>query len=584
MRRREQARPLQRDSKARSSVKLTALAAAVCVAGTAAYMSTGPDASVADGSNNPATAKIELATDEFSSRIIDVVLPPAESTTPGEPRQVAASATVPVTVATVTTKTTSPATPFTDPAKPYGAMVSSAAAARTSSAQPAPSETVVAAHQTRPAQSAGIKGLPAESHKSADLVIRFGPATSVSTTTTDQSATDATGSPTADAALTDGIRIEAAKPAPRKVPALRKVSVKVRAGDSLYSILRSRGIPGAVVPALLSGGDHGGRLKSLHPGQGLDLHLDSAGVLARMDYRIDDLTTVSYKRDDAGFASALTTLELERRKAHATGSIASSLFLDAQRVGLSGKQIMQIADIFGWDVDFSHDLRKGDRFTVVYEELLHEGKLIKQGDILAAEFVNQGQVHRAVRFISPDGRAQYFTPEGMSMRKAFRRSPVKFGRVSSRFNLKRRHPILHKLRAHKGVDYAASRGTPIMATGDGRVDFKGTKGGYGKTLVLRHGQSYTTLYAHVQKFARGIRVGKSVRQGEVIAYVGSSGLATGPHVHYEFRVAGRHKDPLRVKLPKSLPISPKLRRTFRNQTHKLAAMLDVYSSTSVAMR
>lgn len=365
----------------------------------------------------------------------------------------------------------------------------------------------------------------------------------------------------------------------------RTVKVKVRKGDSLYSILRARGISGSVVPALLSGGDHGKRLQLLRPGQGLDLHLDAAGSLARMDYRIDALTTVSYRRDESGFDSALTTLELERRKAHTTGSITSSLFLDGRRAGLTDRQVMQIAEIFGWDVDFAHDIRKGDRFTVVYEELLHKGKLIRSGDILAAEFVNRGKVLRAVRFVDPKGRAQYFTPEGLGMRKAFLRSPVKFGRISSRFNLRRRHPVLHKIRAHRGVDYAARRGTPIMATGEARVEFVGGKRGYGKTIVLRHaGGNYTTLYAHMQKFARGMRAGKSVRQGEVIGYVGSSGLATGPHVHYEFRVRGNHKDPLKVKLPKSLPISPKLRRAFRNQTHKLIAMLDVYSTTSVAMR
>jgi murein DD-endopeptidase MepM/ murein hydrolase activator NlpD len=365
---------------------------------------------------------------------------------------------------------------------------------------------------------------------------------------------------------------------------LRTVKVKIKKGDSLYSILKSRGIPGRVVPALLSGGKHGKRLTSLRPGQGLDLHLDSSGALAKLDYRIDRLTTVSYRRNTDGYASDLKELELERFKSHANGEIRSSLFLDGQRVGLSDRVIMQMAEIFGWDLDLAHDLRKGDRFTVVYEELMHEGRKVGDGNILAAQFTNRGKIYRAVRFVDPEGQALYFTPEGLSMRKAFLRSPVKFGRVSSGFNLKRRHPILHKIRAHRGVDYAAQRGTRIFATGDARVDFVGRKGGYGNTVVLRHGQTYSTLYAHLRGYARGLKRGKTVRQGQLIGYVGSSGLATGPHVHYEFRVRGQQKDPLRVKLPKSLPISPGLRRAFRDQTHKLIAMLDVYSTTTVAMR
>ena len=170
------------------------------------------------------------------------------------------------------------------------------------------------------------------------------------------------------------------------------------------------------------------------------------------------------------------------------------------------------------------------------------------------------------------------------MRKAFLRSPVKFGRISSRFNLKRRHPILHKIRAHRGVDYAAKIGTPVYATGNGRVELAGNQRGYGKTIVLRHGQAYTTLYAHLHKYARGMRSGKAVKQGQLIGYVGKTGLATGPHVHYEFRVRGVHKDPLRVKFPKASPITAKLRREFRDQTHKLVAMLDVYGASSVASR
>lgn len=365
---------------------------------------------------------------------------------------------------------------------------------------------------------------------------------------------------------------------------LRRVNVKVRSGDSLYSILRSRGISGSAVPALLAVDTHGKELKRIHPGQSLELHVDRAGLLQRMDYRVDELTTVSYQRQGSIYAGRMQEMPVERRKAQISGDIRSSLFLDGLRVGLPDRLIMQMAEIFGWDIDFALDLRAGDRFTIVYEELVLDGRKLRDGDILAAEFVNRGNVFRAVRFAAADGSAQYYTPDGLSMRKAFIRTPVKFARISSRFDLQRRHPILHKIRAHRGVDYAAPTGTPIRAAGDGRVDFLGTKGGYGKTIVLRHGSTYTTLYAHMNGFARGLRQGVAVRQGQVIGYVGNSGLATGPHLHYEFRVNGQHKDPLRVELPKALPIDPQLRPAFRDQTDKLVAMLDIYSTSSMAMR
>ena len=378
-----------------------------------------------------------------------------------------------------------------------------------------------------------------------------------------------------------------AKSAPKPSPEaakLRKVRIEVKSGDSLYSILLAQKIPGSIVPALISNDPHGKRLKRIHPGQSLDLHLTAAGTLQRLDFMVDETTTLSYVREGDAFGTELRVSPFERRKAQVTGTIQSSLFLDGQRAGLSNRVVMQMSHVFGWDVDFALDLRRGDQFTVVYEELYLNGRKIRDGDILAAEFVNQNNVYRAVRFVGPDGVGQFYTPEGLSMRKAFLRTPVKFARISSRFNLRRKHPILHKFRAHRGVDYAASTGTPIKATGYGKIEFLGRKGGYGNTVVVRHGSGYTTLYAHMHKFRRGLKQGSTIKQGQVIGYVGKTGLATGPHLHYEFRVNGHHKDPLRVKLPKSLPIGTKLRRRFREQTHKLVAMLDIYSRTSVAMR
>lgn len=363
-------------------------------------------------------------------------------------------------------------------------------------------------------------------------------------------------------------------------PTAKPLQVKVKRGDSLYGILKSKGLPEAVLPALLSVDEHGDRLKRIRPGQALELYLDAKGRLERLDYRPDALTTVSYRRDGNGFASALKETPLDTHERSVSAVIESSLFLDGQRAGLSNRVIMQMAEIFGWDVDFALDLRDGDRFTVIYEELHKDGRKFRDGDILAAEFINRGRVFRAVRFVTPAGRTEYYTPQGRSMRKAFLRTPVRFARISSRFNLRRKHPVLHKVRAHRGVDYAAPTGTPIKATGAGRIEFLGRKGGYGKTIIIRHtGGKYTTLYAHMHRYGKKLRTGSAVKQGQTIGYVGKTGLATGPHLHYEFRVRGRHKDPLKVRLPKSLPIASTHKRAFQRQIRKFIARLNSSGAT-----
>ena len=241
-----------------------------------------------------------------------------------------------------------------------------------------------------------------------------------------------------------------------------------------------------------------------------------------------------------------------------------------------------MTDIFAWDVDFALDIRVGDRFALIFEEQFKGREKVGEGPIAAAEFMNRGRRIRAVRYIDSTGRSDYFSPDGRSMRKAFLRTPVNFTRISSRFNLKRRHPILHKLRAHRGVDYAAPRGTAVKASGDGKVIFAGRKGGYGRTVIVRHGSVYTTLYAHLSRFSKGIRSGKRVRQGQTIGYVGSTGLATGPHLHYEFRVRGAHRDPLKVKFPKAAPLEKRYMADFREKADPLLAKLDLLDTTSVA--
>ena len=259
--------------------------------------------------------------------------------------------------------------------------------------------------------------------------------------------------------------------------------------------------------------------------------------------------------------------------------IETSLFEAAAQSNISESLVMELANIFGWDIDFALDIRRGDRFGVVYNELYREDVKIRDGRILAAEFVNNGRLYKAVYYTDPKGDGDYFNEEGKSMRKAFLRSPVGFARVSSRFSNKRWHPVLAKWRAHKGVDYAAPRGTPVRASGDGKITLIGKKGGYGRAIFIQHGGRYTTVYGHLNGYARDVSRGKRVKQGQIIGYVGSSGLATGPHLHYEFRVNGVHRNPLTVSLPAAKPVHPSYREHFKQNTQAYLSMLVLMDTT-----
>lgn len=235
---------------------------------------------------------------------------------------------------------------------------------------------------------------------------------------------------------------------------------------------------------------------------------------------------------------------------------------------------MALADLFGWDIDFVLDLREGDSFKLTYERITREGEYIGDGDILAARFVNQGNVFEAVRFVGPDGKARYFTPEGLSLRKAFLKAPLEFSRVSSVFNPSRRHPILNRVRAHRGVDYAAPSGTPVRAAGSGRVLFRGVRGGYGNVVEISHAGQIVTRYGHLSRFAGGLGNGDRVDQGQVIGYVGMTGLASGPHLHFEFLVRGVHRNPqTAVRNQEATQIEAALRERFLSDSKPLLATL-----------
>ncbi|MBF0471444.1 MAG: peptidoglycan DD-metalloendopeptidase family protein, partial [Gammaproteobacteria bacterium] len=292
---------------------------------------------------------------------------------------------------------------------------------------------------------------------------------------------------------------------------------------------------------------------------------------------------VHYQRDDDHFSLSVRERTPEIAVSRTKGVIQNSLYSTGLEAGLSEGVIMELAGIFGWDIDFALDIRKNDTFLVLYEEQYLDGKKINDGPILAAEFTNHNRHFQAIRFVDDHGNSNYFSPDGLSMRKAFLRSPVDFRRISSKFSPERYHPILGKKRPHRGVDYAAATGTPIKAAGDGKVIQLGTMGGYGKTIILQHGGKYTTLYGHMSSYQRKIKQGSRVQQGDVIGYVGKTGMATGPHLHYEFRVNGVHRNPLTVKFPNAAPIDKRYQVAFKQQSQKLLAQLEQLRETQLAL-
>lgn len=368
-------------------------------------------------------------------------------------------------------------------------------------------------------------------------------------------------------------------------PELDWQEITVKSGDNLSLLFPKIGLTARDVYEVAQSGDSIKPLLNLKPGQVLRFglsHTDEKTSLKKLELKLSPIETLQLTRTENGYTSATLTREVDSRQKQVAGRIESSLFEAGQKAGMSDKLIMEMAHIFGWDIDFALDLRQGDSFKVIFEESFLDGKKFDDGDILAAEFTNRGNTFRAIRYTDPEGNSHFYTPEGHSMRKTFTRTPVHFSRISSRFNPNRKHPVLKTSRPHRGVDYAAPTGTPILATGDGKVDFVGTKGGYGRTIILSHGGKYTTLYAHMSRFKKDLKKGQRVKQGQTIGYVGSSGLATGPHLHYEFRINNVHHNPLTVSLPKAKPLDAKYMADFKQRAQPLLAQLDGLSPPAVA--
>ncbi len=351
------------------------------------------------------------------------------------------------------------------------------------------------------------------------------------------------------------------------------VAITIGRNDTLDQIFRGLQLKLSDLAELRSLPDVRKSLDIIRPGDVIQLtHLD--GEIKSLTRRIDETATLSVTRPDGVFSANIVENPLETGEHTLRGAIASSLYEAVNAAGGTNRLAVELAHVFQYDIDFVNQAQPGDSFIVAYEQQFQDGEFVRDGDILAAEFVNTGKTYRAVRYVGPNGKADYYTPDGRPVRKAFLRYPVDYARISSGFSLARRHPVLNRVRAHKGIDFAASTGTPIKAAGAGRIVSRGRNGGYGNVVVLDHGKGITTLYGHMSRFAKGQGVGSRVSQGQVIGYVGMTGLASGPHVHYEYRVNGVHKNPARVTMPKADPIPANLMADFKTQTAPLLERLE----------
>lgn len=341
-------------------------------------------------------------------------------------------------------------------------------------------------------------------------------------------------------------------------------------GDNLTTIFQRAGL-GILDVNKISATQHGRSLTNLHPGELMRFGMDAQGKLYEMHYERSLLESYIFVLGDEDYQSWQELREPEVFTSYREGVIEESLFTAGKEAALPDKIVMELANIFGWDIDFVFDIRAGDSFALLFEERYVEGQRLPAGNILAASFTNRGKTYRAVRYTDSRGRSSYYTPDGLSMRKAFLRTPLDIFRISSGFNLRRKHPIHKKIKAHRGVDYAAPRGTPVYATGDGKVIEAGYTKANGNYVVIQHGQTYTTKYLHLNR--KKVRTGQSVRQRQLIGTVGATGYATGPHLHYEFLVNGVHRNPRTVALPQAKPIPKSEKAIFLSTTTNLLSQL-----------
>lgn len=356
----------------------------------------------------------------------------------------------------------------------------------------------------------------------------------------------------------------------------------IRRGDTIAAILARLEVNQADRISFLDTARDSRAMRRLKPGEVVHAETKPNGELLKLRYFYGNGEQFLMEKVDGAFELREQPADNHAHIRVGSGLISSSLFAAVDKAGLPSSIASQIIDIFSSHIDFHRDLHKGDRFTVVYESGQDESGKTQIGRILAVEFLNKGKAHRAVYFQMEDGEGDYYTPAGESLRRPFLLAPLKFSRISSGFAKARYHPILKKWRAHRGIDYAAPTGTPIMATANGIVEFKGWQNGYGNLIVLKHDAQYSSAYGHLSRFSKNLQAGKRIKQGDVIGYVGATGMATGPHLHYELRVNGVQRDPSKIVMPAAQPIGKKYRVAFHRQTKTLLMQLDLLRNTGFA--
>ena len=357
---------------------------------------------------------------------------------------------------------------------------------------------------------------------------------------------------------------------------------RIQRGDTIAEVLRRLNVDDLEADHYLRNNKATGSLHQFSTSKDIQAETRADGSLLSLRYISNNGNQVIIERKDDSFTTRVLSAQIEKRVFMRTADISSTLYAATDAASMSDAVANQLADIFSGDIDFHRDLRKGDRFSVIYEMNYSNGEPVSTGKILAAEFINQGHQHRALYFEMNKNHGNYFSPDGKSMRKAFLRSPLEFSRVSSGFKLSRFHPVLNKWRAHKGVDYAAATGAKVKVTADGVISFVGKQGGYGNVVIVNHQGRYTTVYGHLSRFTHGLQRGQRVSQGEIIAYVGQSGLATGPHLHYEFKINGQQYDPVRVALPDARPINAEQKAQFQAATSSINDRLNMLSGQYLA--
>ena len=354
----------------------------------------------------------------------------------------------------------------------------------------------------------------------------------------------------------------------------------IKRNDSLFSILNKFGVKQENIIELINS-KNSKLLSNIEIGDKIKAHLDENNEIKDLVYLDDFESGVRAEKSESNYKIYKFKNKIEKVKVFKHVVIQDSMYVSGLKEGIPESVLMDVVYINGWDIDFTHDIRPGDTFSLIYEEIIVDGEKVLDGNVLITEFNNRRKKITSIRFDLEEGNSEYFSIDGVNVKKAFLRSPVKLSYISSKYNLRRKHPILHTIRSHNGVDYAASKGSPVRATGDGTIAFAEYNGGCGNEIKIKHSEDYTTRYCHLDRFNSRTKVGRKVKQGQTIGYVGSTGLATGPHLHYEFHVNGKHTDPLKVKFPNATPIKSSEKKKFNEIAYSLSNLLSNYKSISL---